>query len=97
MDTNQILVYSVAVIFILCAIYLWSRAYSIGKKTSLYKSTFSSNVLKGIPEVKSADRYKYGYYLSGSTAIVLGLLLIIFMPDIFDKSDDKHQKNVVMT
>ena len=77
-DSTRTLSYVLGVIFILGGLYAWYYAYSLGSQTAIFKSMYPPLVLKEIPEVKFADRYKYGFYLSGSTIIVLGLLLIIF-------------------
>ena len=87
-----------------CGIIILFLTYRIlGKKISFFKDTMGPAAIREMPTpLLKAHKQKVSdrniLYFSGSTAIVLGLLLIILMPDIsFDKSDDKHQKNVVMT
>jgi hypothetical protein len=86
-----------------CGIIILFLTYRIlGKKISFFKDTMGPAAIREMsPLILNTHKQKVFsrnlFYLSGSTTIVLGLLLIIFMPDIFDKSDDKDKKEAMMT
>ena len=86
-----------------CGIIILFLTYKYkGKPISIFKDTMGPAAIREMstPLLKAhkqevSDRNIL--YFSGSTTIVLGLLLIILMPDIsFDKSDDKDKKDVMM-
>jgi len=86
-----------------CGIIILVLTYrSLGKKISFFKDTMGPAAIREMdPLLLKSHKQKVfdrnTLYFSGSTTIVLGLLLIILMPDIsFDKSDDKDKKEVMM-